>query len=255
MPVTVVTGSASGIGAAVREVLVHAGHKVIGVDRENAEIIADLSNAEGRRAALEGILASCDGRLDGLVCCAGLGPTAPSCGLIVSVNYFGMSELVDGCMQALQKGTRPAVVLIGSVAAAHEGVDKLPMVATMLAGDESTARIQADAMGAPQAAYAGSKHAITVFARRKAVEWGKLGIRVNVVAPGAVDTPLLRKSMADERYGEAIRNFVAPIGRNGMPAEIASVVAFLQSETASFVHGTVVFVDGGMDALTRPARF
>jgi len=255
MAVSVVTGSASGIGAAVREQLERAGHRVIGIDRQNADIVADLSTAEGRKAAVQAALAACDGVLDGLVCCAGLGPTAPSSSVIVGVNYFGMTEIVDGLEDALVRGSKPSIVLIGSVASVHPGMDKLPMVGAMLAGDEAGALAQADAMAVPQAAYAGSKYAVTVFARRKAVALGPKGIRLNVIAPGAVETPLLEASRADARYGEAIRKFVAPIGRNSTPDEIANVVSFLQSEQASFVHGTVVFVDGGMDAMSRSDRF
>lgn len=255
MAVTVVTGSASGIGAAVRAQLERAGHRVIGIDRQNADIVADLSTAVGRKAAVEAAIVACGGVLDGLVCCAGLGPTAPSSSVIVGVNYFGMAELVEGLEGALARGQKPAVVLIGSVASVHPGMDKLPMVSAMLAGDEQGALAQADAMAMPQAAYAGSKYAVTVFARRKAVALGPKGIRINVVAPGAVETPLLDASRADARYGEAIRKFVAPVGRNSVPDEIANVVLFLQSEQASFVHGTVVFVDGGMDAMNRSERF
>lgn len=255
MAVSVVTGSASGIGAAVCDQLKRAGHRVIGVDRQNADIVADLSTAEGRKAAVQAALAECDGVLDGLVCCAGLGPTAPSSSVIVGVNYFGMTDLVEGLEEALVRGSKPSIVLIGSVASVHQGMDKLPMVAAMLAGDEAGALAQADAMAMPQAAYAGSKYAVTVFARRKAVALGPKGIRLNVIAPGAVETPLLEASRADERYGEAIRKFVAPVGRNSTPDEIANVVSFLQSEQASFVHGTVVFVDGGMDAMSRSDRF
>ena len=255
MAVSVVTGSASGIGAAVCDQLKRAGHRVIGIDRQNADIVADLSTAEGRKAAVQAALAACDGVLDGLVCCAGLGPTAPSSSVIVGVNYFGMTEIVDGLEDALVRGSKPSIVLIGSVASVHPGMDKLPMVGAMLAGDEAGALAQADAMAVPQAAYAGSKYAVTVFARRKAVALGPKGIRLNVIAPGAVETPLLEASRADARYGEAIRKFVAPIGRNSTPDEIANVVSFLQSEQASFVHGTVVFVDGGMDAMSRSDRF
>ena len=175
--------------------------------------------------------------------------------MIVGVNYFGMTEIVDGLEAALARGSKPSVVLIGSVASVHPGMDKLPMVASMLAGDEAGALAQADAMAMPQAAYAGSKYAVTVFARRKAVAVGAKGIRINVIAPGAVEKPLLDASRADARYGEAIRKFVAPIGRHSTPDEIANVVSFLQSEQASFVHGTVVFVDGGMDAMSRSDRF
>lgn len=255
MGTIVVTGSASGIGAAVREQLIREGHAVIGVDRRDADVVADLSTPDGRKVAIEAVLKSCAGSLDGLVCCAGLGPTAPSSSLIVAVNYFGMSELLDGLEPALEKGSSPAVTLVGSVASVHKDVDRIPMVETMLSGQEAQAQQQADAMGMPQAAYAASKYAITVFARRKATDWGARGIRVNVVAPGAVETPLLEESKADPRYGEAIRNFVSPLGRNGLPEEIANVICFVQSDLARFMHGAVVFVDGGIDAMSRASRF
>ena len=224
MSVTVVTGSASGIGAAISEQLKRAGHRVIGIDRQQADIVADLSTAEGRRAAIAAALDACGGVLDGLVCCAGLGSTAPSSSLIVSVNYFGMSDIVDGLGEALAKGSRPAVLLIGSVASVQQGMDKLPMVAAMLAGDEAGAGAQADAMGMTHAAYASSKYAITVYARRKAVEWGVRGIRVNVIAPGAVETPLFQASLEDPRYGEATRKFISPLGRNSSPSDPDPVV-------------------------------
>lgn len=255
MPTTIVTGSASGIGAAVCKALLAAGHRVIGIDRQQADIVADLSTAQGRAAAVEAARAACAGVLDGLVCCAGLGVTAPAAGLIVSVNYFGMTELVEGLAEALARGTKPAVTLIGSVAGVQPGVDKAPIVETMLAGDEAGAVARANAAGQPQLAYAGSKFAVTVWARRTAVAWGQRGIRLNVVAPGAVETPLHKASLDDPRFGEAVKNFVAPIGRAGQPDEIAQVVGFLQSEAASFVHGAVIFADGGMDAMIRGARF
>lgn len=255
MPVTAVTGSASGIGAAVCAALTAAGHRIIGIDRAEADVTADLSSPAGRQAAIAAVLELSGGVLDGLVCCAGVGVTAPSSGLMLAVNYFGVSELLDGLEGALAKGVNPAALVIGSVASTQANADQQPMVEAMLAGNESQALELANSLNQPHVAYACSKYAITCNARQRAITWGKLGIRLNVVAPGAVETPLHQAALDDARFGQAVRQFVAPLGRAGHSEEIASLVTFLQSTQASFIHGSVVFVDGGMDAMVRPARF
>jgi len=66
---------------------------------------------------------------------------------------------------------------------------------------------------------------------------------------------LHQASLDDARFGQAVREFVAPLGRSGHPQEIAALVAFLQSGQAAFIHGSVVFIDGGMDAMVRAPRF
>ena len=165
MPITVVTGSASGIGAAVVKSFQAAGHRVIGVDRQQADVVADLSSAEGRASAVARIRALAGDAIDGLVCCAGLGVTAPSCGMIISVNYFGMVDLVEDLADLLGKGSKPAVLLVGSVASVQPGADQAPMVPSMLAGDEERAVEQANQLGNPAAAYAASKYAVAAWAR------------------------------------------------------------------------------------------
>jgi NAD(P)-dependent dehydrogenase (short-subunit alcohol dehydrogenase family) len=135
--------------------------------------------------------------------------------------------------------------------------DKNPLGAALEAGDE--AAVAAICAGAgPKAghlAYAGSKNAVTVAVRRRAVAWGRAGVRLNTVAPGAVETPLLQAGLADPRYGQAIQNFVAPIARRAQPAEIASMIAYLMGPAAGFIHGAQFFVDGGIDAMARPTVF
>ena len=255
MPITAITGSASGIGAAVSAAMRAAGHQVIGIDRSNAEVIADLSTVQGREAAIAQVLELSGGVLDGLICCAGVGVTAPTCSLILAVNYFGVSQMLDGLQGALAKGQQPAALVIGSVAATHSGADGQPMIEAMIAGDEARALELSNSLGQLHVAYAASKYAISHHVRSLAVGWGKQGMRVNVVAPGAVETPLHQASLDDARFGKSTREFVAPLGRAGKPAEIAAVVAFLQSPQASFIHGSVLFVDGGMDAMVRASRF
>lgn len=257
MPTTVITGSASGIGAATRSALEAAGHSVIGVDLRNTDITGDLSSAEGRARVLAEVLARCGGKLDGLVLCAGLGPQVSPASRVASVNYFGAVELLDGLLPALREGQSPAAVVISSVASSQLGWERNPLAAALEAGDEAGVGAILDAAGdkGGQLAYAGSKNAVTVAVRRRAVEWGRAGVRLNTVAPGAVETPLLQAGLQDTRYGQAIRDFVAPIARRARPDEIASMVVYLMGAQAGFIHGAQFFVDGGVDAMMRPTQF
>jgi NAD(P)-dependent dehydrogenase (short-subunit alcohol dehydrogenase family) len=104
--------------------------------------------------------------------------------------------------------------------------------------------------------YASSKLALARFVRRSAVrpEWAGKGIRLNAVAPGATLTPLLQGGLDDDRLGTAIRSLPIPLGEFGRADEIAAAVCFLLSEAASFCCGTILFADGGSDALLRPDR-
>ena len=261
MPTTVITGSASGIGAATAALLRANGHRLSTVDLRDADILADLSTPAGRSAALAQVmaevLARCDGRLDGLVLCAGLGAQVDPASLIVSVNYFGAVELLDGLLPALQKGQSPAAVVVSSVASAHLPWDKNPLGAHLEAGEEEKAQAVVMAAGARggNLAYAGSKNALTVAVRRRAAAWGAAGVRLNTVAPGATETPLLQAGLQDPRYSEAIKNFTAPIARRADASEVASVIGFLMGSGASFVHGAQFHVDGGIDAVYRPTQF
>lgn len=254
-----VTGSASGIGAEVCKVLVAEGHSVIGIDRNSddkfTQIAADLSTQEGRQAAVNEVKRLSENQLDGIVCCAGLGVTAPSTSLIVGVNYFGVTELVEGLSDSLTNKEKSSVVVIGSIAATHMQEATTALADVMLKSDEEKANLIAADAGSTHLAYAASKYAVTVWARKLSVSLASQGVRVNVIAPGAVETPLHQASKDDPRFGEAVKKFVAPIGRNGEPEEIANAVAFLVSDKASFVNGSVLFVDGGMDAMTRAKQF
>lgn len=257
MSTIVMSGCATGIGAATRELLESAGHQVIGIDIRDAEIIADLSTAQGRGQALGAVRAQCGERLDGLVLCAGLGAQTAAVGKVVSVNYFGALDLLDGLLPLLQKGQSSSAVVISSVASAQLSWEKNPLAAALEAGDEAGARAIVEQAGehGGNLAYAATKNALTVAVRKRSQQWGQSGVRLNTVAPGATETPLLQASLQDPRYSESIAKFLPPMGRRAAPAEMASVVAFLLSDAASYVHASQLYVDGGIDAVMRPTQF
>ena len=93
----VISGSASGMGAATRRRLEAAGHRVIGIDLRDAEVIADLGTPEGRTEAVAAVIDAADGVLNGAVSAAGLGPPVAGA-LIARVNYFGSQALLAGCL-------------------------------------------------------------------------------------------------------------------------------------------------------------
>lgn len=255
MTTTAITGSGSGIGAAVRKHLEAQGHQVIGVDLKNAEIRADLSNPEGRGLAIEGIVAACDGVLDHLVTCAGVGGHVEPKSLVASVNYFGSVELIDGLLPALQKGTNPAVVAIVSNSAQIAPLDDHPFVKALLDHDEPEACRLINAQGSGPIAYMGSKHALGRAVRRRVRKWGDARVRLNGVCPGPVKTPLLQAGLDDPATADVIKNIDIPIGRWGEPEDIAKLVGFLLGPEAEWIHGSILYIDGGNDAEIRPDRY
>lgn len=114
--VYVVTGAASGMGKAAADRLRDEGHRVIGVDLRETEVIADRSTAEGRSTAAAAVLALANGQLDGAVLAAGVGPRpgAQNVPTIMSVNYLGVVELIEAWRPALAAAASAKVVVVGS---------------------------------------------------------------------------------------------------------------------------------------------
>jgi NAD(P)-dependent dehydrogenase (short-subunit alcohol dehydrogenase family) len=248
-----VTGSASGLGAAVAAELRGRGDTVIGVDLRDVEVVADLSGDAGRAAAVEGIRAAAPGALDGLVVAAGLGPHLRDRALIVSVNFFGAVALLDGLLDQLRGGTAPAAVAVASNSATVDPSVSAELVDACLDGDEELARSRASVLPG-NSVYASSKAALARAVRRRVQSWGEAGVRLNAIAPGPVETPLLQASRDDPELGPAVDMLPIPLGRTAGPAEIASTIVFLLSPGAGYVHGSIVFADGGSDALLSPDR-
>jgi 2-keto-3-deoxy-L-fuconate dehydrogenase len=232
-----VTGAGSGIGAAVARKLHEEGAEVVLADA-NGAAVAELAGELGARARGleldvrdEGQVAEAlDGaELDVLANVAGIGSTtaAPETSLAVwedvfAVNARGTFLCCKHAIPAMARRGGGSIVNVGSVAG--------------LVGLRN------------RAAYCASKGAVVALTRALAVDHAGDGVRVNVVCPGTVDTPWVRRLV--EEVGESLDELRArqPLGRLGTPEEIADAVLYLASDAAAFVTGTVLVVDGGLTA-------
>ena len=264
MATIAITGSASGIGAATRTRAEASGATVIGVDLRDAEVTADLSTPDGRERAVAEVLDRADGNLDGLVTCAGVSAPVPA-DTIVRVNWWGTRAFLEGCREALADGAGIAhVCAVSSHAPTITPNTPLELVDACLADDEAQAlAILADMDDVPAMsfAYAASKMAVARYVRTHAPtdEWAGAGIRLNAIAPGPIHTPLLQAGLDDETFGDFIGMLPLPVGDYGTADQIAAWIEMMLSPAADFMCGSMVFVDGGTDALLRgndwPARF
>jgi len=251
-----ISGSASGIGAATAERFRAAGHRVIGIDLHDAEVLADLSAVDGRRHAIEAVQSLAPDGLDGLVAGAGLGPQERPPGRLVAVNYFGAVTLLEGLLPLLSHGGTSlspggAAVVICSNSAGITPIEDPTVLETMAAGDEAGARGAADALHGA-IVYGATKLALARWLRHSVQRWADRGVRINAVAPGPVETPLFAGSRADPEIGPLVDALPIPFGTISQPRQIAAVIAFLLGPDSGNCHGSILFSDGGTDALLRP---
>jgi len=238
LAVAIVTGAGSGIGAATARALAARGDQVVCADimKEAAEKTAqglygaiavrvDVSDASSC-AEMVAQAAGRFGVVDGIATCAGIEMLGPAEDFeeadfdrVIDVNLKGTWLCARAVARNLMAAGRPGtVVMIGSI--------------NSMVGNPGAA------------AYCASKGGVLMLGKTLALDWAPHGIRVNVVGPGVVDTPMSARSLAiPERRARMMDR--TPLRRPASPDEIASVVAFLMSDASSFMTGAYVPVDGG----------
>jgi NAD(P)-dependent dehydrogenase (short-subunit alcohol dehydrogenase family) len=249
----VVSGAASGIGAATTSLLREQGDRVITVDLHDADVVADLSTTAGRADAVAGVELLTD-VVHGLVPCAGIaGATGVDSALVVSVNFFGAVALANGLQPRLASADGASVVLLASNSITAVPGWPTSVADLCLADDEEAARVAAQGVESVMV-YPATKAALAWWARREGVTepWIGQGIRLNSVAPGVVATSMTEKLRADPVFGPFVDAYPTAIGRPGGPEEIAALIGFLLSDASSLMVGSVVYADGGTDAILQP---
>lgn len=247
----VVTGAASGIGAATVARLGSLGHRAVTVDRRDADVEVDLSTEDGRRRLVDAVGAVTGGVVDAVIACAG---TAHRGRTDVRVNYFGAVATLDGLRPMLASGTAPRAVATSSVAVLDRVEARL--VEACLAGDETAAMDVVDGLSPEErtCTYPSSKRALSRWVRRVAPseDWAGAGIALNAVAPGIVRTPMTRPLLDDPELSHLLVDRV-PMPFQGVlaPDAIAHHLMALTDPAMLGMTGQTIFIDGGAECVTR----
>ncbi|MFP5255247.1 MAG: SDR family oxidoreductase [Acidimicrobiia bacterium] len=246
MATIVITGSAGGMGRAIRARLEAQGDRVVGVDVHDAEVGADLSRVEGRDAMVRAVTEAAGGGIDGLVVAAGI--TSDEGPPVVRINYFGALATLTGLRPLLAARPTSRAVVVGSNSSTTQPGLPLELVGACLAGDEEAA-VAAATDGV--SAYGATKLALGRWVRHHAVtdQWIGAGISLNAIAPGFIATPM---TAGTEDFVFSLGDvYPIPAGRPGTPEEIAGLVTFLLGPDAGFFVGSILHMDGGTDAAVR----
>ena len=263
----VVTGAASGIGAAIARWLRERGDRVIGCDLHDAEVIADLTTSEGRKALVEGVTHLSGGRIDAIAAVAGGGPPQTS----LQLNFFGTTATLEGMRPLLKSSSAPRAVAVSSIAS-FSPIDQ-GLVDAMLGMDERAAidgawkfaakiapineMTPAQGMQLGLALYANAKYSLNCWCRRAAgsPEWAGAGITLNVIAPGFIDTPGAAYILSNPESKATMGQMVPLSGAYpGRPEQMAAIIAWCLSEENSLMTGQILFVDGGVECTQRGER-
>src|SRR5215207_5339468 len=222
--VAVVTGAAGGIGTAVARAFADAGADVVGLDREQA----DLSRAQD----VERTFAAFD-RVDVLFNGAGISGRSLGDGPVDECTEAAWDAVFDANLKSVFLCCKHAVPKLR--AAGGGAIVNLSSVLGLVGGDADFATH----------AYAASKGGIIALSRAMASYYAPRGVRVNVIAPGLITTPMSQRAQADPHILARLPQLQPLTGTMGAPEDIAAAAAYLASDDARFVTGAVLTVDGG----------
>ena len=221
--VAVVTGGASGIGAAIAAALASKGARVAVLDVAGGGYACDVSDPESVTSAVAAVIADFGG-VDILVNCAGIARNAPA--EEISLDYWNATIAVN------LTGTFLMCQTVGRhMLAAGSGV------IVNMASQAATVAIE------EHVAYCASKFGVVGITKVLAAEWAGRGVRVNSVSPTVVLTELGIKAW-DNAKGDALKKLI-PTGRFCRPDEVAAATVFLASPAAAMVNGADLVIDGG----------
>ena len=237
-----VTGAAMGIGRAVAEAFVAAGQPVVLFDR-NADELERTASALGT-----GALAVTGSVTEAVDCARAVAAGLDTFGGISAVSHNAGIQRYGDVLTTTEAAWREVldVNLTGGFLVARAAMAELRRHRGAIA---FTASVQGMAAQKGALAYVAAKHGLIGLVTGMAMDEAEYGVRVLGVAPGSVDTPMLRASIAadaDPAKLSAEIDAMHPLGRRATPEEVASVIAFLLSEKNSFMTGETVRVDGGL---------
>jgi NAD(P)-dependent dehydrogenase (short-subunit alcohol dehydrogenase family) len=240
--VVVVTGAASGIGRATALRLASEGAAVACLDL-NAEVAASTAEAIGE-AGGTGVAFPCDVS-DAVAVEAAVGAVVGELGAPhVLCNVAGIGKLAHTIEQPIEEWERIlAVNLTGSFLMARATLPHLLETRGNIVNIASSAGIQ----GQPfSAAYCASKGGVIMLTRALSAEFIRRGVRVNAVAPGGIDTPIIESfDMPEGVNPRMFTKAMSPLGY-GRPEDVAALIAFVASDEAQYMTGSILSVDGGI---------
>ncbi len=243
--VAIVTGAGSGIGKAVAELFAVEGATIaaVDIDRSAAETTAEAIVANGGRATAYELDVTNQEEIERVV------EQVAERYRTVDVLFNGAAILRVGRLHETDPGTWSRVIDVNLTGVYRVSRAVLPLMCAQGSGAivNVTSSTGATLAGPGIAAYVSSKAGVAMLTRSMAIDYATDGVRVNAIAPGPTDTPMLWKSDLTAAQLEIIRGSI-PLARLATPSEIASAALFLASSEASFVTGAVLAVDGGQTA-------